>query len=450
MTPVRVQARRTFASLGNGNYRKYFLGQGVSQAGTWMQSVAVAVLVLHLTGSPTWLGTAVGLQFLPFLLLGPYGGLVVDRRDTRRVLIATQVAMGAVAAALAVLTITGAIQLWMVLALTAISGLANVFDAPARQAFVREMVAPDQVRNAVSLNSVVMNVARAVGPAIGGILIATTGIGTSFAVNAISYAAVLIAFARMDVAALHRVPSVVRERGQVRQGFAYVRRTPILLVPVIMLVIIGMLTYEFGVVLPAMAETTFGTGAQGLGLLTGAMGVGAVIGGLYSAGRTSTGLRPLVIAAGGFGVAVLATSVAPTQNWALAGMALVGAASVQFLATGNSTLQLHTVPSMRGRVMALWTMAFFGTTPIGGPLVGLVAEQVGPRWAMALGGAAALVAAALGFVAARYLRTRSGTASPKKLVSPLGDAAADAIPRSPEEDVPELAPSQATLATSPA
>ena len=414
MTPLSVAARRTFASLELPNYRRYFAGMAVSQAGTWMQTVAQAWLVLDLSGSGTWLGVTLALQFLPVLLVGPYAGLLVDRASTRRVLVVTQSAMAGLALVLGVLTVTDVVTLPMVLALAAATGVATAFDSPARQAFVREMVPPDHVRNAVSLNAVLMNVARAVGPAVGGVLIATVGVGACFLVNAASFGVVIVAFLLMDAAALRPPRATAKAPGQLREGFSYVRRTPSLRVPLLMMTVIGALTYEFGVVLPVLARTTFDGGPQVLGWMSSAFGVGAILGGLWSAGRTSHGVAPLVRAAAAFGLAVLAAAVMPSLELTLAALAAAGATSVAFLSTGNSTLQLSADPRFRGRVMALWTVAFFGTTPLGGPVVGSVAEHLGARYGLLLGGLAALTAAGLGALA---LRPGAGTGSP------AGDAA---------------------------
>lgn len=402
---VRSWSRRTFASMGNVNYRRFFIGQSVSQTGTWMQSVAMAWLVLQLTHSATWLGLAIALQFIPVLLLGPYGGVLVDRLDKRRLIIGTQSAAALQALALGVLALTGTASLGWVLALSIGLGLINVLDNPARQAFVREMVLPEQVRNAVSLNSVLVNVARAVGPAVAGVLIATVGVDVCFLVNSASFAAVIIAFATMDPGQLTPTTPLARAPGQLREGLRYVRRTPALLVPLLMMTLVGTLTYEFQVALPAFATASLDGDARTYGLITAAMGVGAVIGGLASAGMTVTGIGTMVAAATTFGATDLLTALAPTAALATLALVAVGASSIWFLATGNAILQLSSSAAMRGRVMALWSVAFLGSTPIGGPIIGWVAEHAGPRWALALGGAAAVAAAAMGALA---MRRRNG------------------------------------------
>ncbi|MDD2859387.1 MAG: MFS transporter, partial [Candidatus Nanopelagicales bacterium] len=371
--------RRTFASLRNRNFRAFFIGQAVSLSGTWMQSVALAWLVLQLTGSATWIGLAIALQTLPVLLLAPYAGVVIDRVNKRRLLIALQVVAGVQALALGLLTITGSITMAWVIALSITLGAVNAVDNPCRQAFVREMVLAEHVQNAVSLNAVLINIARAVGPAIGGILIATVGVGTCFLVNGASFIAVIIAYLSMHVHELHSTAPVARAPGQLRAGLAYVRRTRELLIPLVMMAIVGTLTYEFQVVLPAFATDTFGTDAKGFGWITAAMGVGAIIGGLFTAGQSRVGIRTLAMASTAFGLSVGITAVCPNELLAELGLVLVGASSIWFLSTGNATLQLAAAPEMRGRVMSLWTVAFIGTTPIGGPIVGWISEQASPR-----------------------------------------------------------------------
>ena len=389
----------TFAAVRTPNYRRYFAGQAVSLVGTWMQTVAQGWLVLELTGSGTALGLMAAAQFLPILLLAPYGGLLADRMDKRRLLIATQVALGSIALTLGILVVTGVVQLWMVLVLALMLGLVTAVDNPVRQSFVQEMVSAKRLRNAVSLNSVMVNTARAVGPAMAGILIATTGTGVCFLINAASYAAVVFALAGMDTKALHPTAPAGREPGQIRQGLTYVAHTPDLLVPLMMLALVGTLAYEFQVVLPLLARGPLEGGPGTYGLLTSAMGAGAVVGGLWVAGHGRTGLRPLTVAAALFGAAILTTAAAPTIAVAMVALAVVGATSVGFLAVGNTTLQLTSDPRFRGRVMALWTVAFLGSTPLGGPILGWVSEHVSPRGGLVVGGLSCLLAAGIGAIA---------------------------------------------------
>lgn len=401
LAPLDALRRQTFASLSSLNYRRFMGGQAVSMAGTWMQAIAQSWLVLELTGSATAVGLVVALQALPILFFGPYAGVVVDRLDKRRLLIGLLLVASALAMALGVLTATGTVQLWHVYVLAFLLGTVSSLENPARQTFVLELVGPDNLRNAVSLNSVLMNVSRAVGPALAGIVIATGGMAVCFLLNAVSFAAVIGSLLRLDLAALTPTAPAPRAPGQLREGLTYVRRTPALAVPLLTMALVGCLAFEFQVVLPIVASETFAGDASTYGFLTAAMGVGAVIGGLCMAAWGRTGLWSLAAAAAAFGLAMLATALAPTLGFALLGMGLVGAASVAFQSAGNSTLQLTSAPHMRGRVMALWAVAFLGSTPIGGPIAGFVSQHFGGRAGLALGAAACLVAAALTALVAR-------------------------------------------------
>jgi MFS family permease len=403
MTSMTLLREQMFSSLHNPNYRRYSIGQATSLVGTWMQTVAQSWLVLQLTGSATAIGFVVALQTLPVLLLGPYGGVVADRLDKRRLMMGLQAMMGLLALVLGLLTLTHEIRLWQVYVLAVLLGLNNCFENPARQAFVLEMVGPADLRNAVSLNSVLVNVARAVGPAVAGIVIAAGGIGFCFLLNAASFVAVVLSLARLDVGALRPSKPTPRARGQLWAGLGYVRATPTLAVPLLMMALIGCLAYEFQVVLPILTREDFHGGSATYGFMTAAMGAGAVLGGLYVAARGHTGIPALIWSAATLGVTMLAAAAAPTLALELVVIALVGASSVAFLATGNSTLQLESTPDMRGRVMALWAVAFLGSTPIGGPVAGFVSEQFGARVGLLMGALACLVAA---LAAAYTLRGR--------------------------------------------
>jgi MFS family permease len=389
--------RSTFSSLRVPNYRLYFTGQSISLAGTWMQMTAQSWLVLVLTHSSTRLGLVVALQTLPVLLLGPYGGVVADRVDKRKLMIVLQIAMGIQALVLGLLTVAGIVRFWEVCLLAVILGLNNAFENSARQAFVREMVGPDELRNAITLNSVTVNAARAVGPAIGGVLIATVGVGVCFLANAASFVAVVTSLVIMNTGALQPSRPAPRASGQLREGLRYAARTPNIAIPLAMMGLVGMLAYEFQVSIPVLAKQTFHGGSEAYGFLTAAMGIGAVVGGLFTAARGRTGLRSMIIAGTGFGIAIIVCAVAPVIGLAYAAMLFVGWASVSFIAIGNSTIQLASEPSMRGRAIALWQVAFQGTTPIGGPLIGWIIELTDPRVGLAVGGASCLVAAAGGY-----------------------------------------------------
>ena len=396
--------RQTFSSLKVPNYRLYFAGQSVSLIGTWMQMAAQSWLVLTLTHSSTDIGLAVALQTLPVLLFGPYGGVVADRVDKRRLMIVLQIAMGVQALALGLLTVTGTVRFWQVCLLAVILGLNNAFENSARQAFVREMVGRDELRNAITLNSVTLNAARAVGPGVGGILIATVGIGICFLINAASFVAVVTSLLIMNRSALQPSPPSGRAPGQLREGLRYAAATPTIAIPLAMMALVGLLAYEFQVSLPVLAERTFHGGAEVYGFLTAAMGAGAVTGGLFTAARGRTGLRPMITAAAGFGVTIMIAAYSPVIGLAYAAMVLAGWASVSFIAIGNSTIQLSAAPSMRGRVIALWQVAFQGTTPVGGPLIGWIIALSDPRTGLAVGAASCFAAALGGFALARRAR----------------------------------------------
>lgn len=374
------------ASLSHRNYRLFFFGQLVSQAGTWMQTVAQSFLVLGMTHSGTQLGLTTAVRFLPVLLFGQLGGLFADRADKRRVLYVTQASAGLLAAAFAVLTSTHEMRLWTVYVLALALGFVNVFDNPARQSFISELVPPDDLPNAVTLNSVSMNIARVFGAALGGVVAAALGLVLCFGLNAVSFGAVLASLAAMRAAGLFPARRVTREPGQIRQGLRYVRGTPELLIPLVMIAVIGALAWEFPVSLPLMASKVFGGGAAAYGVMASVMGVGAVAGGLVSAGRGRPRASALCLSAIGWGIAILLAAVAPTMPLELAALVFVGYGSITFNSMAKTVLQLAAKPTMRGRVMALWGLAWLGSTPIGGSIVGWIGQDEGARWALVVGG----------------------------------------------------------------
>jgi MFS family permease len=385
-TVRRFTLGRIGSSMRHRNYRLFFFGQLVSVMGTWMQTVAQSFLVLGLTHSGTDLGLVTAVRFLPILLFGPAGGLFADRRDKRRILYVTQALSGVLAAIFAILTGTHVIQMWLVYVLALSLGLVNVFDNPARQSFISEMVPPDDLPNAVTLNSVSMNLARVFGAAVGGVLAAVLGLALCFACNAVSFVAVIASLAAMNGALLYPARPVKRSPGQIRQGLRYVRETPELLIPLLMIALVGTLAWEFQVTLPLMAGKVFGGGAGSYGVMASVMGVGAVGGGLISAARSRPRARSLSLAAIGWGIAITAAAVAPSLPLELAALLFVGYGSITFNSYAKTTLQLAADPTMRGRVMALWFLAWQGSTPIGGPLVGWIAQEAGARWSLVVGG----------------------------------------------------------------
>jgi MFS family permease len=321
--------------------------------------------------------------------------------DKRRLMIGLQSAMGVQALTLGLLTITGNVRVWEIGVLAALLGLNNAFENPARQSFMLELVGSEHLRNAVTLNSVLVNVARIVGPAVAGVLIATVGEGICFLANAGSFVAVVTSLATLNRSALEPTTPAPRASGQLREGLRYVAKTRELALPLLMMGVVGCLTYEFQVSLPVMARSGLHVGATGYGFMTAAMGLGAVVGGLLVAAKGKTGLRQLTVAVTAFGIAMTLATLAPSLPFEVAALALAGAASIAFMSTGNSTLQLRAQPSMRGRVMALWFVAFQGSTPIGGPIIGWLIALAGPRTGLGVGALTCFAAALVGLLALR-------------------------------------------------
>lgn len=381
--------RSTFGSLRVRNYRLYASGQIVSLAGTWMQRVAQDWLVLDLSGgSATALGIAAALQFLPTLVLSLWGGVLADRVDKRRALIALQAAMGLCALVLGTAVVTGAVVLWHVYLLCFLLGCFSALDVPVRQSFVPELVGDDRVGNAVALNSLTFNLARIVGPSIAGVLIAVTGTGWVFLINAVSFAAVITGLAMMDTSRLHRGTPVPRAPGQLREGLRYVRGRPDLVAVLALVFLVSTFGINFYMTLALLARNVFGLGADAYGLLTTLLAVGSVAGAVLAARRTRRPrLRLVVGSALVFGVLVTLAGLMP--SYLLTGIVMVplGFAALTFTTAANSAVQLSVEPAVRGRVMGLYILLFLGGTPVGAPLLGLLAEAHGGRSPLVLGGA---------------------------------------------------------------
>jgi MFS family permease len=409
---LRLRPGQMVSSLRQRNYRLFFFGQLVSVAGTWMQSVAQSFLVLDLTHSGTQLGLTSAARFLPMFLFGPIGGVFADRMDRKRVLYLTQSLSGLLAAVFAVTVATHSIRLWIVYLLAIALGFVNVFDNPARQSFISEMVSAEDLPNAVTLNSVAMNMARVFGAALGGVIAAAIGLALCFTCNALSFAAVLVSLAAMRTSELFPAKRVTRQKRQVRQGLRYVRSTPELLIPLVMIAVIGTLAWEFQVSLPLMASKVFHGGAASYGVMASVMGGGAVVGGLISAARSRPRTRALCLAAVGWGIAILAAAVAPSMALELAALVFVGYGSITFNSLAKTTLQLAAKPEMRGRVMALWALAWLGSTPIGGPIVGWTGQAIGARWALVIGGVATLACGVLALPALTRIDRRAAAQTP--------------------------------------
>ena len=398
--------RRTFDSLSVPNYRRYFTGQVVSISGNWMQIVAEMWLIVQLTGSGVSVGVTAALQFLPMLLFGAWGGLLADRLPKLKLLQYTQALMAIPALALWGLTATGDIAPWMVYGLVLARGSVLAIDNPARQAFVMEIVGAERIVNAVALNSVVVHTSRIAGPAAAGAVIALLGVGPCFALNALSFVAMLIALRRMDRSALLTPPVAEKARGDVRLALRHVRTTPALYIPLGAMVIVGTLSFNFQVLMPLLASDTWQGTATTYALMTMAMGVGSVGGALLTGGIGHVSPRLIVGAAIAFGVFELLAAAAPSLPLQVLALVPLGAVSVTFAASVNSSMQLAAAPAMRGRVMSLYSVVFLGSTPIGAPLVGWLADVVSPRAGLALGGTAALIAAAAAWAA--YARAGQG------------------------------------------
>jgi MFS family permease len=390
---VRIVTSRMFRSLRARNYRRYVFGHAVSVIGTWMQRVGQDWLVLELTHSGVALGACLALQFLPVLLGGVWGGVVVDRRDKRKLIIATQATQAVLAAVLAVVTLTDVVNLPTVFVMAFLLGVVSVFDVPARQAFVSELVGPDDVVNAMALASLVHNTGRLVGPAVGGLLIAATSVGVTFAVNAVSFIAVLIGLLMIDPRALHRGPPVARAPGQARAGLKYVWERPDLRMIMLLVAFVAVFGQNFRVVLPLFAAETFDGDARTYGLLTSMLGLGAVIGALVSAAASRPTTRGLFISCGIFGVANLAAAAAPVFGVALVAMVVIGGANIVFNTFARTLLQLRSDRSLHGRVMAIHSLVFLGSTPIGAPLLGLVCAVSSARVGLAVAAVFSLVPA---------------------------------------------------------
>jgi MFS family permease len=397
---------RSLRAFRNSNYRLYFFGQLVSQTGSWLQRVAQSWLVLQLTDSPTALGIVTAAQFLPIMVLSLFAGVIADRLPRRRLLYAVTIVQTLQSVALTVLTFTGTIQLWQVYVLAFVLGAASAFEMPTRQVFLNQLVERDELQSAISLNSSVFNGARIIGPGVGGVVIALWGVGWCFGLNAVSFGAVLISLAMLNVGSMHQMQRAARQAvlRQLADGLRYSARTPALTLPIVLLACIGTFGYNFGVTLPLLAVYALNLGAVGFGSLNTAMGVGALVGALGVAARVSPSSRALVLAGGSFAVLLWLVAVMPWYPLTLVALVLMGVFSVTYSAVTNTTLQLNSDETYRGRVLSLYTLLFAGTTPIGGALTGWLADAWGIRTAMSLEAGVCLVAVV---VALAWLRTRA-------------------------------------------
>lgn len=404
-----MNGHRLFRSLRSYNYRIWSAGALVSNIGTWMQRTAQDWLVLtELTHhSASAVGIVMALQFGPQLLLLPLTGFAADHFSQRKLLMITQAAMGGLALALGLMTVTGIVQLWHVYIFAFLFGCASAFDAPARQTFVGELVGDQDLTNAVALNSTSFNAARMVGPAIAGIAIASIGTGWAFIVNGVSFVAVLVSLSMLRTAELHPKPRAKRTRGSLTEGFRYAWEKPDLRMTLIMLALIGTFGLNFPIFISTMAVRVFHTNAGGYGLLSSIMAVGTMSGALLGAGREQPRFKYLLVGAAFFGLGCGLAAIAPNYWLFAAALVIIGVAALTFMNTSNSLMQLSTEPSMRGRVMAIRLAIALGGTPIGAPIAGFVADHYGPRWSLALAAAAGLLAAFIGTFARQFMQVRT-------------------------------------------
>jgi MFS family permease len=390
----------TFRSLSNRNYRLYASGAVVSNVGTWMQRVAQDWLVLQLThNNGTALGITTGLQFLPILLLSPYAGLIADRFPKRRLLQVTQTMLAVPALLLGLLALTGVAEAWHVYVLAFVFGIGSAFDAPARQSFVSEIVGPDDLTNAVGLNSASFNLARMIGPALAGVLIAAFGSGVPatggvILVNAFSYGAVILSLQRMRERDLNPAQPEERHKGMIRDGVRYTLARPDLMLILTIVFFAGTFGLNFQITSALMATEVFHKGASEYGLLGTTLAIGSLSGALLAARRVRVRHRLVILAALAFGVAEIAAGLMPTYLAFAVWTPVLGVASLTMITSANATFQMSVTPAMRGRVMALYMMVFMGGTPLGAPIIGWVGEVFGARWTL-LGGGAGTIAGTL-------------------------------------------------------
>jgi MFS family permease len=411
MSRLADEVRKTFASMHvSRNFRLFFVGQLISVAGTWVNATAGAVLVLRLTDSGVALGVQSALLFLPVLLFGVFGGTLADRFDKRRILLWANAAYAALAGILFLLVATGAIQIWMVFAISLITGLIYAIEPPTRQSFYVELVGEEHITNAVSLNSAVFTGTRVLGGAIAGTMIHAFGLSSPFLLDTVTYVAVIAALLAMRTDELHVQRRAVREPGLARAGMRYVWDSRELRAPLAVMGLVYLFTFNFSVVIPLHAERTYGGSAQEIGWLYAALGLGAFVAAIAMANRQPVPtLRRLGAYSGAFGLFSVVEGAMPTFWLAMVAMVPAGYASMVFAITANSTLQRFTRADMRGRVMSLYTTIFLGSTAIGGPITGWVAERFGAPVTFAASGLVAIVAG-LGALRARDAARASGDA----------------------------------------
>lgn len=401
MTRLRLATSDTFRSLQIRNFRLFFSGQLVSQIGNWLTLIAQALLVLKLTDSGIALGLLAAAQFGPVLLFGAFAGLVADRSDKRKLLLAVQTFAMAQSFVLATLAFMDHPPVWAIYVVASIGGLATAFDNPARRSFVVELVPETEITNAVSLNSALMTGSRVIGPALGGLLVATVGFGWAFLVDGLSYIAVLVGLHLIDPTKVRKAPVAPRGKGQIRDGLRYAMSVPELRVPLIMMAVIGTLAFNFQTVLPLFTVRDLGGDELTFSLLMSVVSVGSLIGALAGARRKDIDVRMVSVAATAFGLSMLLLALAPNQPVAFVVGVVMGLTSITFMTTSTAIVQLRSDPMMRGRVLALQAIVFLGSTPIGGPILGATSERFGARWGLAVGAVATIAAGGYGLLTIR-------------------------------------------------
>lgn len=423
MTRLRLATSDTFRSLKIRNFRLFFSGQLISQTGNWLTLIAQTLLVLKLTDSGIALGLLAAAQFGPVLLFGAFAGLVADRSDKRKLLIAVQSFAMLQSFVLAGLAFMDRPPVWAIYLVASFGGLATAFDNPARRSFVVELVPKDEITNAVSLNSALMTGSRVIGPALGGLLVATAGFGWAFALDGLSYVAVLVGLRMIDPAKVRNGPVAPRGRGQIRDGLRYAMSVPELKVPLVMMAVIGTLAFNFQTVLPLFTLRDLDGTDLTFSLLMSVVSLGSLTGALAAARRKDVGVRMVSLAALTFGASMLALALAPNQPVAFVVGTVMGVTSITFMTTSTAIVQLRADAVMRGRILALQAIVFLGSTPIGGPIVGAVAERFGARWALTLGATATMAAGAYGLATIRRARTVALTEA--VTAEAMADAATD-------------------------
>ena len=386
---------RPFIALRHRNFRIFWLGQAVSLIGTWMQSVGQVWLVLQLTNSSFLLGVVSSLQFAPVLFLSLFAGTIIDRFPKRRILLITQASLMMLALVLGTLTAIGVVRYWHILVLATLLGIVQALDNPTRQAFIIELAGKNDLMNAIALNSMNVNIARIVGPAMAGVLMGVLGIAAAFYANALSFVAVLISLLLIRVQNQPRLDMDKNILSNIATGLAYIRRTPVVLTTILLVAVISAFSMNFNVLVPVYARNVLGLNAQGYGLLMSAMGTGALVGALGLASFSSGGPRRVVLLAGAAGLPLMEIAIAPVRSFALAALllALAGWSMISFFASANTTVQVNTPDQYRGRVMSVYTLVFTGTTPFGSLFAGSISHWAGAPIALLAGGVAGLCAA---------------------------------------------------------